>query len=161
MNEITSIVSRDKKVTESKEDGDVHTEQDRNYMESHCMQDKKEGRYVIKRMKKSCRRDAGSFVSVICDLAIESRFLSVVRHPHLIQMRGMDRNSPYSSNFFIVLDRLVELMPARLQQWKKRKPSGFAERMRHGNKREIAFWLERCSIGLDLASALAYLHGMQ
>ena len=90
----------------------------------------------------------------------EARFLAVVRHPNIIKMRAMDTGDPYTSTYFIVLDRLYDIMPTRIAAWKKRVRKGFGKMLfdRKGLK-EQAFWVERLTVAYDISCALNYLHG--
>jgi len=60
-------------------------------------------RYAVKTMIKDLK-DPTRFLGGVMDLAIETRFLAVIRHPNIIKMRAMSSIDPYQSNYFIVLD---------------------------------------------------------
>ena len=94
--------------------------QDRAFMAQHCIRQGKDCRYAIKRVQDSSRENEQVFVNAVVDLAVESRFLSVIRHPNIVKMRAMEETDPFHSGFFLVLDRLFDIMPQRLQKWKKR-----------------------------------------
>lgn len=72
----------------------------------------------------------------------------------------MDTGDPYTSTYFILLDRLYDIMPTRLTTWKKRVKKGVGKMLfdRKGLK-EQAFWVERLTVAYDIACALNYLHG--
>ena len=163
---------------------DIHNiVQDRGFMETHCLRGKgKDCRYAIKLLQDSSRKDAQIYINGVIDLAVEARFLSVVRHPNIIKMRAMAVTSPFSTKepFFVVLDRLYDskwsrrtilchsmndcsldvftVLGTRLSKWKKQKPGGVKKLLDRGGKKELAFWLERMTVAYDLASALGYLH---
>lgn len=137
--------------------------QDRGFMASHCIRGKgRDCRYAIKRMQDASRKDPQTFINAIVDLAVEARFLAVVRHPNIIKMRAMSNGDPYSPDFFVVLDRLYDIMPVRLQKWKKQNKTGLVKLMfdRQGKKQQ-AFWVERLTVAYDIACALNYLHGLR
>lgn len=131
--------------------------QDRKFMEQHCIRGGKDARYAIKKLSDDCMKDPSLFVNGIVDLAIEARFLAVIRHPNIIKMRAVEIGPPSSKEFFVVLDRLYDIMSQRVKTWKKRQPSRFLDRK--GKKRE-ALWLERVTVGHDLACALKYMHSL-
>jgi hypothetical protein len=135
--------------------------QDRTFMETHCVRQGKDCRYAIKRLQASSANDTQTFINGVVDLALEARFLSVIRNPNIIKMRGMATGSPFDFKFFVVLDRLYDIMSTRLVKWKKQIPKGMGKLMDRGGKKELAFWVERCTVCYDLACALKYLHHLQ
>jgi hypothetical protein len=136
--------------------------QDRGFMASHYFRKGKDYRYAVKKMQDSSKDDPQTFINSIVDLAVEAKFLSVVRHPNIIKMRAMDVGDRFHPEFFIVLDKLYDIMPFRLQKWKKKKKGGLSKMMfdRKGWK-EQAFWVERLTACHDIACALNYLHRLQ
>jgi serine/threonine protein kinase len=133
--------------------------QDRKFMAQHCIRHGKDCRYAIKRVQDKSREDAQVYINAVVDLAVEARFLSVVRHPNIIKMRAMEENDPFSPNFFLVLDKLFDIMPDRLKKWKSQKKSGLKKIMDMKGKKADAFFVERLTVAYDIAGALAYLHG--
>jgi hypothetical protein len=73
-------------------------------------------------------------------------------------MRAVASTSPYSRDFFIVLDRLYDILSRTLVSWKKRKGAGLSKLFDRGGKKSTAFWVERITVAHDLAGALRYLH---
>ena len=134
--------------------------QDRSFMSQHCIRQGKDCRYAIKKMQDGSRKDPQLFINSVVDLAIEARFLAVVRHPNIIKMRAMENSHPYHGEFFLVLDRLFDIMPVRMQQWKKMQRKGFGKLFDMKGKKAAAFWVERLTVAYDIACALSYLHGM-
>jgi hypothetical protein len=138
--------------------------QDRAFMEDHCLRGKgRDCRYALKQLQESSWENAHTFVNGVVDLAVEARFLAVIRHPNIIKMRAMATTSPYSPHapFFVVLDRLYDIMGMRIVKWKKRKPAGMVKLLDRKRKKEQAFWVERISVAYDLACALQYLHSLK
>ena len=129
-------------------------------MAQHCIRKGKDCRYAIKRVQESSRGDAQLFVNAVVDLAIESRFLAVIRHPNIIKMRAMEETDPFHSGFFVALDRLFDIMPKRLQKWKLQKGGVMKKLFDRKGKKATAFWVERLTVAYDIACALSYLHGM-
>jgi hypothetical protein len=109
----------------------------------------------------SSRNDAQTFINAVVDLAVESRFLAVVRHPNIIKMRAVASGTPYTARFFVVLDKLYDILSTRLQKWKAARFKGIKKLLDRGGKKELAFWCERCTVAYDLASALKYLHDLK
>lgn len=138
--------------------------QDRSFMETHCLRGKdKDCRYALKVLLPSCKDNAQTYINGVVDLAVEARFLAVIRHPSIIKMRAMAVTSPYSVTepFFVVLDRLYDILGTRINKWKKQKPSGMKKLLDRGGKKESAFWIERITVAYDLAAALQYLHELK
>jgi len=131
-------------------------------MEQHCIRQGKDCRYAVKKIQESSMKDPQVFVNAVVDLAIESRFLAVIRHPNIIKMRAMDGSDPFHTKFFVVLDRLYDILPVRLKKWKKQKSGGGLRKMIFDSKgkKAQAFWMERLTVAYDLACALSYLHGL-
>jgi hypothetical protein len=169
VNEITQIklkkTEKDKNGVADTVVGDEHQfhniVQDRAFMEKYCIRQGKDARYAIKKLQDTARKDPSTFVNGIVDLAIEARFLSVIRHPNIIKMRAMEAGTPYATSFFVVLDRLYDILSTRLTKWKKRKPGGFGKLMDRGGKKELAFYVERVTVAYDLACALKFLHDLK
>jgi hypothetical protein len=75
-------------------------------------------------------------------------------------MRAMDNQNPYQPGFFVVLDRLFDIMPQRLKKWKKQNSGGLKKLFDLSGKKAQAFWVERLTVAYDIACALSYLHGL-
>ncbi len=168
VSEVTKITlkdeGREQGTTNGRKSDDEHfihnIVQDRGFMAQHCIRQGKDCRYAIKKVQESSRNDPQVFINAVVDLAIESRFLAVVRHPNIIKMRAMEISNPYHGGFFLVLDRLFDIMPQRLAKWKKRQGGGFSKLFDRKGKKALAFWVERLTVAYDIACALSYLHGM-
>jgi len=144
-----------------KDEHDIHNiVQDRAFMEQHCLRGKKDCRYALKRIQASVMEDASTFILGVVDLAMEARFLAVIRHPNIIKMRAVAATNPYSVNepFFLVLDRLYDILGTRISKWKKQQPKGMAKMMDRNGKKESLLWVERITVAYDLSCALDYLH---
>lgn len=124
--------------------------------------DKKESSYAMKHVSKdAARNDVDTYVNGIVDLAMEAKFLAVLQHPNIISLRGISAGEPCSQSYFVVLDRLYDILTVRLLTWKKHKPSAMRKMMGGNCKRAKAMWLERINVAHDVASALKYLHSRQ
>ena len=150
------------KQTQNDEDDIAHLVQDRDFMAKFCVRKGKDPRYAIKKLSDDVvLKDPHTYINGIIDLAIEAKYLAVIRHPNIIKMRAMAVGTPYSRNFFVVLDRLYDILSYRLTLWKKRKPSGLKKLLDTKGKKATAFWLERITVAHDLACALKYLHSLK
>jgi len=70
----------------------------------------------------------------------------------------MASTSPFDGKFFLVLDKLYDILSSRLKTWKKKQPGKLA-RMTAGGKRAVQEgWAERLTVSYDLSCALKYLH---
>lgn len=130
--------------------------QDREFISKNFIREG-EHRYAIKKLTPGLY-DAGDpqhFVCGVIDLAMEVKFLSVLRHPHIIKMRAMADVNSCSKQFFILLDRLNITLTKQFTIWKKEAPTGFGP----GAKRKKEdFLCERLMVGHDICSALGHLH---
>lgn len=137
--------------------------QDRDFMSTNYLR-KKNGRndtrYAIKTLSESLLADPERFVAGVIDLAIETKFLTVIRHPNIIKMRAVSTTSPFALGYFIVLDRLYDTLTDRMRAWKDQKSnlSGFSRvrDLKGAKKKEL--WVERLMVGYELTGALKYLH---
>jgi hypothetical protein len=167
VSEIKKVTLKDgvasKKKTKTGDDDEhfVNIVQDREFMQTYCIRNGKDTRYAIKRISNDLLKDHEMFVNGIVDLAIEAKFLSVIRHPNIIKMRAVAVGSRFSRDFFVVLDRLYDILSIRLATWKKRKPAGLKKLLDPKGKKEIAFWLERIAVAHDLACALNHMHNLK
>lgn len=136
--------------------------QDRSFMETHCVRTGKDCRYAIKQLQDATFKDKHVFLNGVIDLAIEARFLAVIRHPNIIKMRAMAAGDYFKPDFFVVLDRLYDILTVRLQQWRKSNPILPLNRMlSFGRKKKTEFWVMRIQVAYDLSCALKYLHDNQ
>jgi serine/threonine protein kinase len=168
VNEVTKINLIEGEQSQANENGRLSKDehyihnivQDRSFMARHSTRKGKDYRYAVKRVQDKSKKEAEHFVNAVVDLATEARFLAVIRHANIIKMRAMENASPYSSGFFVVLDKLYDIMPARLKRWKKEE-GGAMKKMMKSKNAKINFWVERLSVAYDLSCALSYLHGMR
>jgi hypothetical protein len=136
--------------------------QDRAFMERFCIRKGRDSRYAIKRLQEASFKDAQTFVNGVVDLAIEARFLAVIRHPNIIKMRAVRAGSPFrDGGFFVVLDRLYDILTARVVKWNKQQFTGVRKVLDRGGKKELMFWVERVTVAYDLACALKHLHDLK
>lgn len=138
----------------------AHILQDRSYMAANHLRNGQDSRYAIKTLRSSLMKDPERFVAGIIDLVIETKFLSVIRHPNIIKMRAISASSPFQRGYYLVLDRLYDTMTERIEAWKSKKKSmsGIAKvRDLRGSKMK-ELWIDRLMVAYDLCMALKYLH---
>jgi hypothetical protein len=76
-------------------------------------------------------------------------------------MRAFSSGTPLSRDFFIVLDRLFDILSRTLVSWAKRKVVGVRKIFDLQGKKSSDFWVERISVAYDLANALTHLHSLK
>mmetsp|Transcript_24683 Transcript_24683/g.49896 ORF Transcript_24683/g.49896 Transcript_24683/m.49896 type:complete len:414 (-) Transcript_24683:86-1327(-) len=137
--------------------------QDRQFMARRCLRKGKHARYAIKTLSDDCLKDPERFVGGVIDLAIESRFLSVVRHPNIIKMRGFGTSEICDVGFFLVLDRLYDTLTLKISQWKRdvEKTKGVGKIFDMKGKKKRKVWTDRLLVVYDLSTALEYLHSQK
>jgi len=121
----------------------------------------KTARYAVKTMLKDIN-DPTRFIGGVMDLAIETRFLAVIRHPNIIKMRAICNVDSFRENYFILLDRLYDTLGDRIDAWKKQKgkTEGFHKIRDINGDKKRALWVDRLLVAHDLCAALSYLHSL-
>jgi len=113
-----------------------------------------EARYAIKKLTKGTfSKGPQHFVSGLIDLAMEVKFLAVLRHHHIIKMRAVANVPPTSEDFWIMIDRLVDTLDGKLDMWKKKNKKMLVKK---AEKEEMVH--QRLTVAYDICSALAFLH---
>jgi len=74
-----------------------------------------EARYAVKRLREELV--GNERYRAMVDLAVEARFLSKIRHPNIIRMRGAAETSQLEDGYFIVVDRLYDTLEQRIEKW--------------------------------------------
>lgn len=122
-----------------------------------------DGRYVMKHIQNKLfahrghRRVARDLTNAIADLVTEAMYLSKIRHPNIIRLRGLTkggtsvlkRPGANAEDYFLVLDRMEETLEHRIHQKWKLKPQ------------TTALVLDKTRYAWQMASALSYLHEHQ
>jgi hypothetical protein len=140
----------------------------RAFMAQHCVRNSGDSRYALKMVRRDVFHsgDQSNIIAGVCDLAVETVFLSSLEHPNIIKLWGIaDTEHPFSSDYFLVLDRLNDTLQRRIQYtWsaKEKRLYGFWGRIRdrRGRKR-LDFFEHRLERAFDLGSAIEYLHKKQ
>jgi serine/threonine protein kinase len=94
------------------------------------------------------------------DLALEVKYLSSLSHPSILEVRGVASCGPFKEGYFIILDRLPEMLPKRLNRWMTvdRQTKGVTGLFTGGKNKVGDLLVERLVVAHDIASALGYLH---
>jgi serine/threonine protein kinase len=123
----------------------------------------KTGKYVIKQVDSELfYSDRVTFLKGMIDLALETKYLASLDHPHLLKIRGVSKASP-SNEFgnFVILDQLTETLGKRLNSWmqRKRATKGITGFLTGGKGKVNKLYTERLLAVYDIAEAMYYLHG--
>lgn len=121
---------------------------------------------VIKHLRRDLLGDRKKFVHAAGDLVLEAMYLSKLRHPNIIALRGCAVGGPgaYSDGrhdgFFLVLDRLDSTLSQQIQEWERtnREQQGGAVAPVHVFSRNLGDFEERLDIAHQVGLALEYLH---
>lgn len=143
----------------------INNQESRAFIAQHCFRSSGDSRYAIKMVRRDVFQsdDHSNVIAGLCDLAVETVFLSSLEHPNIVKLRGTaDMDHPFSCEYFLVLDRLVETLQRRIEHsWKAKEKRlySFWGRLsdRRGRKR-LDFFEHRLERAFDLGSAIDYLH---
>ena len=158
------------------------------------------GHYVVKRPKDNLPNELEMYKAV-ADIKIEAQVLMKLSHRNIITVRGIsegiteklpswksyyrerqsgDRERLSSQRFFLVMDRLSEILTQRLSLWKRRMKKQSSDKTNSAchiftrfcrssaeTEKEITISqrnrldLERIYVALNIARAIQYLHKQQ
>jgi serine/threonine protein kinase len=123
----------------------------------------KAGKYVIKQVDSELfYSDRVTFLKGMIDIALETKFLASLEHPHLLKIRGVSKTSPCNEfGNFVILDQLTETLGKRLNSWmqRKRATKGITGALTGGRGKVNKLYTERLLAMYDIAEAMYYLHG--
>ena len=129
---------------------------DRNFI-AHTYLRNGDSRYCIKRITDETYNNPDMFFMGVIDLVIEFKLLAVLCHPHIIKVRGIANRNQYKKNNFIMLDKLYDVMPSRLNSWRK-EASKFKNKFKKYSQK---LYVKRLKVASDLSSAFVYLHNQK
>jgi serine/threonine protein kinase len=135
----------------------------RMFIAQHCLRNNSDARYAVKQLSPEVIGNAGLFYQGMCDMALETRFMSDIQHPNIVKIRAMAQCDPFDENYFIVMDRLYDTLERRiLKVWlpkSKMQNSFFGKQIldRKGVKKDELF-VTRIVFAYDLSAAINYLH---
>jgi serine/threonine protein kinase len=156
---------KDADALEEKEMATAFEEHARMFLAEHCLRKTGDSRYAIKAVTGDLKiRDETLYTQGMADIAIEARFLSNMQHPNIVKLRSVGKMNPFSSEYFIVLDRLYDTLRTRMKKWSARRArsEGMIGLLSYPfslcSTKRITLYEERVVAAFDLAAALAYIH---
>lgn len=125
-----------------------------------------DSRYCIKALSPNVVNDPHLLEQGMIDMCVETTFLSVLQHPHIIKMRAFGKGGMFMPrDYFIILDRLYDTLEARVATWRKnaKRSRSFTNKIVNKIKRKTTILDEelfavKLSYAYDLMGAIEYLH---
>lgn len=139
----------------------VDDKESRKFIAEHCHRHSGDARYAIKMLRKETLDNAGRITLGLCDLAIETRFLANLSHPHIIKLRAISTADEFAGQYFLILDRLYDTLSQRIVVWKsshKRLYSFWGKMRDRGGKKRVDFYETRIEKAFDLSAAVEHCH---
>mmetsp|Transcript_18777 Transcript_18777/g.30765 ORF Transcript_18777/g.30765 Transcript_18777/m.30765 type:complete len:717 (-) Transcript_18777:78-2228(-) len=138
-------------------------QQDKQYISENATTPTGESRYVIKIIQPEIvQSNFKKFLQAAMDMATETKFLSVLNHPHILNMRAVGQGDMFSPEYFLVLDRLYDTLLDRIEgSWRTMADhleNDFWVWSRASKVKML--WVERMSVMRDVAGALMYIHSL-
>ena len=134
-------------------------EESRAFIAEHCIRNTGEPRYALKMLSPETCMNPKLLGAGILDMAVETRILSNIEHPHIVKLRALARVDFCSEKYFIVMDRLVETLEHRIdKKWKPRQKRENGILKDRSGKKEKALYEERIVVAYELSHAINYLH---
>jgi hypothetical protein len=143
------------------------------------------GQFVIKHLRRDLLMNRKKFIHAAGDLVLEAMYLSKLRHPNIITLRGCAVGGPGAygdgrhDGFFLILDRLDSTLSQQIQEW-ERAHNGHRHRLHPPSSpliqplaggggaaasgcavytNNLVDFDERLDIAHQVGLALEYLHG--
>mmetsp|Transcript_56952 Transcript_56952/g.169900 ORF Transcript_56952/g.169900 Transcript_56952/m.169900 type:complete len:404 (-) Transcript_56952:141-1352(-) len=145
---------------------DEDIEEDKEYMLVNFLRKtngrKGESRYAMKQVCADVQTNPAKFIQALMDFSVETRFLTVLRHPGIINLRAISSDTMYDKDYFIVLDRLYDTLEQKITKWRKihNGLSGVKGKIidPKGYKK-VSLLHDRLSVAYDICDAIDYMHG--
>lgn len=118
-------------------------------------------RYVIKRVaEEHVYNNKVTFLKGTVDLAMETKFLVNMRHPNIMDLRGVSAAGPFQEGYYLVMDRLHETLPKRIKKWSTtdRQCKGITGAFVGGKKKVQTLLIDRLFVAYSVANAMNFLH---
>jgi serine/threonine protein kinase len=118
-------------------------------------------KYVLKRVSEEKKyENKERYLKGCIDLALETKFLSSLNHPNILDVRAVSSVGPFNEGYFIIIDRLKETLPKRISGWITidRQTKGVTGIFAGGKKKVDRLVTDRLSVAFEIASAMGYLH---
>jgi serine/threonine protein kinase len=120
-------------------------------------------RVAVKVLRRQVTVRPGLFAACANGLAKEGAILASLSHTNIIQMKAFSHGglaayaNGRSDAFFIVLDRLHEMLEDRITDWSDVN-SRLRLSIRHRRQKQQTFFRERLLVAAELSDAVSYLH---
>ena len=118
-------------------------------------------RYVIKQLSPELKRvDKINFLKGTVDLAMETRFLTLLHHENIVCLVGVASSGAFSDGYFIVLEKLSETLGKRVKVWMDmdRQCKGITGVFTGSKKKAQQLQSERISAACSLVAGMDFLH---
>jgi hypothetical protein len=105
--------------------------------------------------------DRDLFTQGVIDMCVETMFLAVVSHPHIITMRAIGANGMIKPDYFIILDRLYDTLEARIPKWRQQSKQARScmNMLTRSSRSKLNELMEtQLSYAYDLSGAFEYMH---
>jgi len=145
--------SRKKKAGAAADENVVEFES-REFILEHTKRPNGDARYAIKYLSPEVLKDKPRSLQGLADFAAETHFLTALDHPNIVKLRAVAEGTPFSKSYFLVLDRLYDILDVKIPKWNKQ-----SKKITMGGKKKKAFFEERLMAAADLSDALNFLHG--
>lgn len=140
----------------------VGTDNSREILARRVWEKKGAHKYVVKKVEPELfHQDRVTYLKGVIDLALETQYLATLSsHPNILKIRGVSAAGPYQAGYFIVLDRLQDLLSKRLTAWmhQHRATKGLTGAFTGGRRKIKDLLIERLLVATDVASAMEFLH---
>mmetsp|Transcript_3486 Transcript_3486/g.4714 ORF Transcript_3486/g.4714 Transcript_3486/m.4714 type:complete len:420 (+) Transcript_3486:132-1391(+) len=136
--------------------------QDKRFIADNYKRNGDTARYAIKSISPDVKENPKKFRIAAMDMAVETYFLSVLNHKNIIKMRGVGQGDMFDEKYFLILDRLYDILTNKIDAWKSssKKHDTFFGKIRNGKTKKLKLFIERLGVAMSLAEALMYLHSL-
>lgn len=118
--------------------------------------------YVVKLVEPQLYQDDKvTFLKGIIDLSVEALYLSSLKHPHILRLRGLSLYDPHHAiQSFLIVDRLTATLSKKLNTWmhQTRATKGITGFVTGGKRKQTGIHVEKLLCAHDISDALNYLH---
>ena len=118
-------------------------------------------RYVVKQLSPELKRsDKINFLKGTVDLAMETRFLTLLDHENIVCIKGVSSTGAFSDGFFILLEKLNETLGKRVKVWMDmdRQCKGITGVFTGSKNKARRLQSERISAARSLVAGMDFLH---
>jgi serine/threonine protein kinase len=97
----------------------------------------------------------------VVDLAMETRFLGALDHPHIIKLEGVSTRDAFSDGYFIILEKVSETLTNKVKGWMDmdRQCKGITGVFTGSKQKVQRLHSERIAAAYDLSTGMKFLHG--